>query len=115
MNTSEVFKMLARPTLQKFQADSDGLMRFRTKSWVPPSADDLKIKVITIVHPGQAGHDGAETIAALLRESYTWKGLSDDATDFVANCLLYIMSRTGELVTRALPLTLHAHGPRIVF
>lgn len=95
-------------------ADEDGLLRVDNKVWVPDDDDSLKLKLLTIAHAGQAGHRGGEATAASLREESTWKGLTTDAKDFVSNCLLCVLSRSGSKVPRPLAITLHASRPNEV-
>lgn len=81
-------KDAAKTYPSSIRANSDGLMRLRIKLWIQPGADNLEIKIITNIHAVRAEHRSVEATAALLRDSFIWKGLSDDETEFFANCLL---------------------------
>lgn len=94
--------------------DDDGLLRIEGKVWVPDTDDGLKLKLLTVAHAGQAGHRGGEATAATLREEFIWKGLTTDARDFVSNCLLCMLSRSGAKIPRPLSNTLHASKPNEV-
>lgn len=80
--------------LSAIREDSGVVVRHRNKRWVPPSAEDCKIKLITIAHSRHTGYRGVESSAASIRKSFPWKRFSDDRTDLVANCLLCVMSRS---------------------
>lgn len=94
--------------------DEDGLVRVNNKIWVPDEADHLKLKLLTVAHAGQAGHRGVDATAASLREEFTWRKIQIDAKDFVSNCLLCILSRTGSKIPRPLSITLHGSRPNEV-
>lgn len=95
-------------------ADDDGLIRVDERIWVPTSNDELKIKLLTIAHAGQAGHRGADATLSALREVFVWKGITTDVREFVSNCLLCVLSRSGATIPRPLAQTLHAVKPNDV-
>lgn len=97
-----------------FTSDDDGLLRINDKVWIPDEADELKMKLLIVAHAGQAGHRGGEATCASLREVFTWTGIVTDVKDFVANCLLCVLSRSGSKVPRPLATTLHATKPNNV-
>lgn len=41
---------------ESLYAEDDGLLRRKDKIWTPRTADELKLKLLTIAHTGQAGH-----------------------------------------------------------
>lgn len=94
--------------------DEDGLLRVDGKVWVPKGNDEMKIKLLTIAHAGQAGHRGADATVAAIREEFVWNGVTTDAREFVSNCLLCVLSRSGSAVPRPLSQTLHATKPNDV-
>lgn len=96
------------------EADSDGLMRLNNKIRLPPSAADLKIKLLTISIAGNAKHPSAVATADSLCVSFTWKRSSGDTTNFVAHCLFCIMSRSSARLPHPLEPTLHPHVPEKV-
>lgn len=76
-------------------ADDDGLLRMQNKIWIPMEADKHKVELLTVAHPGQAGHHGFNATAAMLRKQFSWKELSTDAKVFIANCFLCVLSCSG--------------------
>lgn len=48
--------------------DTDSLVRFYGMVWISVEADELYIKLLTIVHPGVYGHRGGDGTSAALCE-----------------------------------------------
>lgn len=78
------------------------------KVWVPEKADELNLKFFTVTDAGKSGHRGGQATTASIPEKLNWRGKTTDAKDFVANCLLCVLSRSGSKLHRPIATTLHA-------
>lgn len=94
--------------------DSEVLVRITYKVWISHSNDSLKIKLLTIAHAGQPGHRSSEATVATLREAFVWTDIIPNEREFVFNCLLCVLSRSGATVPRPLPQTLQSTEPNDV-
>lgn len=82
--------------------------------WVPPNSYELKLKLLPITHSVSAVNRGIYGTVVHIRVPYTWSGIDLDVRDFVADCLLFVMSQSGLKVPSPLSLTLHATKPNEV-
>lgn len=81
------------------------------KILVPPNTDELKIKLLAIIHAGRVGHCGSEATAASLCESFFMLWMEGDYIDFVDNCLHWITSRSEARVPLLLAKPLQSDVP----
>ena len=88
-----------------------GILVIKNAVWIPEDCIDLKLRLLTIAHAGNAGHRGSDPTWHALRERFTWVGLRDDVRSFVSSCLLCVLSKSGNKVPRPLSTTLHATKP----
>lgn len=101
----------AGSVLRSDRSDEDGPLCIGGKGWVPPEAQDLKLKLLTIEHEKKAGNRGGRKTAAALHEEFSWNDITTDAKDVLANCLLCLLSRSASKVPRPLSTTLYASKP----
>ena len=90
------------------------LLLIEGAAWSPDDAIELKLRLLTIAHAGNAGHRGADPTWHALRNHFTWTDQRADVRNFVASCLLCLMSKSGNKVPRPLAMTLHATKPHEV-
>lgn len=102
------------PAPKNAEKDADGLLRFQSAAWIPPECDELKLKLLTVAHAGNNGHRGVEATRNILSEHFKWSGMREDVHDFVGECLLCLLAKTGEKIPRPLSLTLHGTRPNEV-
>lgn len=76
--------------------------------WITTDNTDLKLRRLTIVHAGSAGHRGVDATFNALRESFTSKDQRDDTRAFVASLLMCSLAQSGNKIHRRLSTTLHA-------
>ena len=88
----------------------DGLYKARDRIWVPDGATDLQLSLFVIAHAGAMGHRGSAATKKVLWDKFHWKGMSADASEFVANCL-QCLSVGGTMVPRPIGEALHAVTP----
>lgn len=94
--------------------DTDGLLRIRGAVWIPSDAHEMQLKLLTVAHAGTAGHRGTEATMATISSSFRWKYMRRDVEDFTAECILCLLSKTGERIPRPLATTLHGDKPNQV-
>lgn len=83
-------------------------------TWIPDGCTELKIRLITIAHTESAGHRGSDPTFNALREHFMWTDIRDDVRTFVSSCLLCILAKSGNKMSRPLSTTLHATKPNEV-
>lgn len=66
------------------------------------------MKLITIAHAGTSGNRGTESIFEILITVFHWDNMRNDVEDFVSECILCILSKTGSEIP--LPLSSTHHG-----
>ena len=75
------------PRYEGFSFDSDGLLRFRGRIYVPPS-DELRMLILSEAHRAvYMAHPGVTKMRADLKPLFFWKGMKVDIVNFVARCL----------------------------
>lgn len=67
--------------------------------------------LMTIAHAGAAGHRGVESTKEALVTHFMRKGMCGDIQNFVDECLLCLLPKSGSKVSRPLSTTLHAIRP----
>lgn len=60
-----------------------------------------------MTHAKVAGQRGDDAIAAMLKEKFTWRSMTKDFRDFVANGLLCVLSRSSSYDPRVLATAFH--------
>lgn len=90
---------------ESFDTDEGGLHRTKNIIRIPCTAGELKFKLLTVAHAGQAGHHRAETTTTVLRGQCYWKRLTTDAKVFLWTCLLCALLRRGKTFHE------HSHTP----
>ena len=91
--------------------DEDGIVRKDGKIWIPDDANELKLKLLTIANAGESGHRGKDSTIDALKSEFTWDGLADEAREFVNDCLLCIIAKSGNRIPRRLSSGIHATKP----
>ena len=91
--------------------DDDKLIRTSGKIWIPDDANDLKLRLMTVAHAGEAGHRGCDSTVDALKSEFTWTGLAEDTKDFINDCLLCIIAKSGNRIPRPLSSGIHATKP----
>ena len=75
------------PQYEGFTFDSNGLLRFRGRIYVPPS-DELRMLILSEAHREvYMAHPGVTKMRADLKPLFFWKGMKADIVNFVASCL----------------------------
>lgn len=115
-NTSEIAEVQRKyrseaPENVQQQQNSSNLLTRNGATWIPENALELKLRLLTIAHAGNAGHRGADSTWDALRKEFTWADQREDVRNFVSSCLLCLLSNSGNKVPRPLSSTLHASRP----
>jgi hypothetical protein len=75
------------PRYEGFTFDSDGLLRFRGRIYVPPN-DELRMLILSEAHRAvYMAHPGVTKMREDLKPLFFWKGMKADIVNFVARCL----------------------------
>jgi hypothetical protein len=75
------------PRYEGYSLDSDGLLRFRGRIYVPPN-DELRMLILSEAHRAvYMAHPGVTKMRADLKPLFFWKGMKADIVNFVARCL----------------------------
>jgi hypothetical protein len=75
------------PRYEGYSFDSDGLLRFRGRIYVPPN-DELRRLILSEAHRAvYMAHPGVTKMRADLKPLFFWKGMKTDIVNFVARCL----------------------------
>jgi hypothetical protein len=75
------------PRFEGYSFDSDGLLRFRGRIYVPPN-DELRMLILSEAHRAvYMAHPGVTKMRADLKPLFFWKGMKADIVNFVARCL----------------------------
>jgi hypothetical protein len=75
------------PRFEGFTFDSDGLLRFRGRIYVPPN-NELRMLILSEAHRAfYMSHPGVTKMRADLKPLFFWKGMKVDIVKFVARCL----------------------------
>lgn len=91
--------------------DEDRTMQFQGATWIPTDCIDLKLRLLTIAHAGNAGHRGVDPNWNSLRTVFSWTDERDDVCAFLSSCLLCVLSKSGNKIPRPMYSTLHATKP----
>lgn len=91
----------------------NGLIHLHDRVLLPDDRNDLK-KLLTISHAGVESYRGVDATHDILVEEFKWSIMKHDSDDFVAHCLLRVMSRAGEKMPRPLTLTLYGTRTNVV-
>ena len=92
-------------------ADEGGILLVSGAAWIPDDCVDIKLRLLTIAHAGNAGHRGADPTWNSLREHFCWTDQRKDVRAFVSSCLLCVLAKSGNKIPRPLAVTLHASKP----
>lgn len=95
-----------QPPLNSKRNDS-GMIKHKSRVWIPPDDLDLKLRLLVISHCGSIGHTGMEATESILRENFIWDDMQADVTQFVRGCIHCMVSRSGKMIPRPLGHTLH--------
>jgi hypothetical protein len=75
------------PRFEGFSFDSDGLLRFKNRIYLPPN-DELRMLILRKAHREvYMAHPGVTKIRADLKPLFFWKGMKADIVNYVARCL----------------------------
>ncbi|MFI5421215.1 MAG: RNase H-like domain-containing protein, partial [Nitrososphaerales archaeon] len=77
--------------------------------FIPPTASQLKLRILIIAHCGLSGHCGTQATLQNVRSRFYWKGVSDDASTFCRQCLHCTVNRGGKVVPRPLGSAIHSN------
>ena len=99
--TAQSERKAAAPSTTK-SLDS-GLLVIKGAVWILEDCVDLKLRLLTIAHAGNAGHRVSDATWNALRESFTWTNLRNDTRSFISSCLLCVLSKSGNKVLQPLP------------
>lgn len=58
------------------------------KTWIPPDADELALRLMIVAHCGRRAHRGADTMYQLLHDEFAIDDLRERVQKFVGECLL---------------------------
>jgi hypothetical protein len=73
--------------LRDITFDSDGLLRFKGRIYVPPN-EELRMLILSEAHrAGYMTHPGITKMRADLKPLFFWKGMKADIVNLVARCL----------------------------
>lgn len=72
-------------------AGDSGFLRINGAGWMPSDCKELKVRLLTLVHDGTAGHRGSDPTPHAISEHCTWTALRDDVRLFVAACPLCVL------------------------
>ena len=75
------------PRYEGFTFDSNGLLRFRGRIYVPPHHDLRKLILSEAHRAVYTAHPGVTKMRADLKPLFFWKGMKADIVNFVARCL----------------------------
>lgn len=82
-------------------------IKINGKIWVPSSAHNIQLAIITAAHCGVSGHRGVEGTLSIAKEQFHW-------TRFVKHCIHCIVGKGGSKVPRPLSETIHGTLPNQV-
>lgn len=91
--------------------DGDGLYRKSGKIWIPNDDYELKLRLLCIAHAGESGHRGIESTTDALKSEFDWDGIAEDVKEFVNDCMLCIIAKSGNRIPRPLSSGVHATNP----
>ena len=75
------------PRYEGFSFDSDGLLRFKSRIYVPPN-DELRMLILSETHRVvYMAHSGVMKMRVDLKPLFFWKGMKANIVNFVAICL----------------------------
>lgn len=72
---------------------------------------DMQVRILCVGHAGAAGHRSVEATLNRIRGQYWWKGLEDDVSAFVHDCIHCLAANNGERIPRPLASAIHANRP----
>ena len=76
--------------------------------FVPPTASQLKLRILIIAHCGLSGHCGIQATLTNIRSRFYWQGMSEDAATFGRQCLHCSVNRGGQVIPRPFGTAVHA-------
>lgn len=88
-----------------------GLYQVSGKIWIPAQVDSLKLRLFSIAHAGETGHRGMESTFDSLQSTFSWSGMSSETKEFVNDCLLCLISKSGNRIPRPLSTGIHSTRP----
>jgi hypothetical protein len=75
------------PRYEGFYFDSDGLLRFRSRIYVP-AKQRLRMLILSEAHRAvYMAHPGVTKMRADRKPLFFWRGMKADIVNFVARCL----------------------------
>jgi hypothetical protein len=75
------------PKFEGFTMDNDGLLRFKSRIYVPPN-DELRSLILNEAHRVvYMAHPGVTKMRAYLKPLFLWKGMKEDIVNYVERCL----------------------------
>jgi hypothetical protein len=75
------------PRYEGFSFDSDGLLRFKSRIYIPPN-DELRMLILSEAHRVvYMAHPGVTKMRADLKPLFFWRGMKADIVNYVVRCL----------------------------
>ena len=75
------------PKYEEYSLDSDGLLRFRGRIYVPPN-EDIRQLILNEAHSAvYMAHPSVKNMSVDLKPRFFWKGMKKEIVNFVARCL----------------------------
>ena len=88
LNLVQLMEEVKKGNKSDFVLLDDGILRFRTRLYVPNDGD-LRRKLLEEVHCSRlAIHPGRTKMYKYLRQNCWWSGMKQDIAQFVAQCLV---------------------------
>lgn len=95
-------------------SDASGLLRCGGLIWVPDDATELKLLILVGSHGGCLGHRGKYATESIIREAFYWKNVTEEVSKHVRECLLSILTRSGDMILRPLSNSLYGSKPNML-
>ena len=86
----------------------DLLVDGNRKIYIPPSDEELQLRIIVAAHSGFGGHRGYTATSDVIKEKVAWSSRESDVKEFVQGCLVCLLSGSGSKIPRPLGHQLHA-------
>lgn len=76
--------------------------------WIPEHDAEMQLKVMVVSHFGLYGHRGQDSTSSIVRDNFYWRTMKEDVATFVRKCLHFLLTRSGEMVSRPMGQALHS-------
>ena len=90
----------------------DGLLHTRHGViWIPPTEEDLQLRICIVAHTGAAGHRGKSPTLLTIQERFFWDTPKFDVHTFLSSCIHCISTTRGHKEPRPYGPALHGLAP----